>query len=378
MSNNKNKAINIMSSTPIIDSLSHGPMLWSQDLIEESNKMLAQNIDPWKIVQDLILLLAKKIVNEEQYYQQYKQAWNECRVDCVSWTLGPIHEKPYTFEGIFHDLSFLTYIIDNSPDLFLKVLKADDIARAIKENRKGIIMNLQNLEPIGDDISMLELFYMLGVRIGQLTLNTKNLIGTGSMARRDRGLTDFGKEVMDNMSKMGMVVDISHCGTQTSIDAAEYSDKPIMATHTSSKTVYEHPRAKNDDLFKAIAEKNGYVGVLIIQGFISKSLRPKISEWLDHVDYLVDLIGIDHVGIGSDFFGSDLPIPLAKKIDEFLIKLGMGPDQGGSFEFKTEEFESYTKFPNLIEGLVSRGYSEQEIKKIAGGNFLRVFKEVVG
>ncbi len=372
------KTSKIYSSGPIIDSLSHGPMIWSQDLMDEANKMLSQDVDPWKIVQEIILMLANKVVHDEPYYQQYKEAWNQCKVNCVSWTVGPVHEKPYTFEGVFHNYAFLTYMIEHRPDLFLKVLKARDIERAYKENKKGIIINLQNLEPIGSDLEMLELFYMLGIRVGQLTLNTKNLIGTGSMALRDRGLTEFGKEVIDRMKKLGIVVDISHCGPKTSLDAAEYARFPIMATHTSAKSVYDHPRAKNDELFKAIAEKHGYIGVLMIQGFISKSLHPKISEWLDHVDYLVELVGADHVGIGSDFFGSDLPIPLAQRIDQFMSKLGMGPEHGGSFEYKSEGFDSYTKFPNLIEGLISKGYSDSEIQKIAGGNFLRVFKTIVG
>ncbi|MHA1688904.1 MAG: membrane dipeptidase, partial [Promethearchaeota archaeon] len=163
--------------------MSHGPIIWSQDLIDLTNEKLSQEIDPWKIVQELILLVAKKIVNDDSYYQQYKQAWQECKVDCVSWTIGPIHEKPYTFDGIFHNLAFLTYIIDHHPDLFVKVLKTKDITDAIKQGKKGIIMNLQNLEPIGHDLNMLELFHMLGIRIAQLTLNTKNQIGTGCLAR---------------------------------------------------------------------------------------------------------------------------------------------------------------------------------------------------
>jgi len=376
--NNNQKIKNLVDSSIIIDSLSHGPILWSQDLIDLTNEKLSQEIDPWKIVQELILLVAKKIVNDDSYYQQYKQAWQECKVDCVSWTIGPIHKKPYTFDGIFHNLAFLIYIIDHHPELFVKVLKTKDITDAVKQGKKGIIMNLQNLEPIGRDLNMLELFHMLGIRIAQLTLNTKNQIGTGCLARRDRGLTQFGKEVIDKMEELGMIVDISHCGPQTSLDAIQYSGNPIMATHTSSKTVHDHPRAKSDEILKAIADKKGYIGVFFIQGFISKSLHPTIEEWLNHVDYLVNLMGIDCVGIGTDFFGSDLPVPLARKIDQNLSKLGMGPDQGGSFELKPEKFSSYMEFPNLIKGLASRGYSEQEIKKLAGENFMRVFKTVVG
>ena len=151
-----------------------------------------------------------------------------------------------------------------------------------------------------------------------------------------------------------------------------------MIIHTSAKNLYDHPRAKDDDLLKAVAEKGGYIGVLTIQGFISNKLKPNIDDWLEHVDYLVNLIGVDHVGIGTDYYGQSIPDKLAAKLDEFLSKLGMGPEHGGSFQYKMEGFENYAEFPNLIEGLLNRGYSDKDIKKIAGENFLRVFKRVIG
>ena len=191
-------------------------------------------------------------------------------------------------------------------------------------------------------------------------------------------MTDFGSDVIARMEKLGMVVDISHCGPQTSLDAIEHSKNPLMATHTSAKNLYDHPRAKDDNILHAIAEKGGYVGVFTIQGFISNKLEPTIDEWIDHIDYIVNLIGIDHVGLGTDYYGQAIPHQLAVILDEFLSKLGMGPEHGGGFQYKMKNFGDYEEFPNLIEGLKNRGYSNQEIKKIASENFLRVFRKVVG
>jgi membrane dipeptidase len=160
-----------------------------------------------------------------------------------------------------------------------------------------------------------------------------------------------------------------HCGIQTSKDALENSKDPIICSHTFSKTLYEHDRGKNDDLLQSIAEKGGYIGVLAGAGFLTTNLETKIDDWLNHVDHIGDLIGIDHVGIGTDFYGFSTPDNLAVKISEFLDNLGFRPEHKASFLTKVEGFETYAQFPNFIEGLSERGYSDQEIQQIAAGIF---------
>ncbi|MFB0563556.1 MAG: dipeptidase [Candidatus Lokiarchaeia archaeon] len=368
----------ILESIIIVDTLSHGPLVWSDSLVAASNDMLALGLSPWKIVQDLIVVAAKTIVEDDDYFEKYVDAWRESGVTCVSWTLGPIYEKPYSFDGVFHNYSFLAHILDNRRDFLVKVLKAEDVEKAFKEGKKGVILNFQSLEHIGNNPDLLDLYYMMGFRIMQLTYNYRNLIGNGCTERGDGGLSNFGLTVIDRINQLGALVDVSHCGPQTSMDAAENSKDPVLATHTFSKKLYEHDRGKTDELLNAIAEKGGYIGVLAVPGFLTSKPKTTIDDWLDHVDYIVNLVGVDHVGIGTDFYGFSLPEPLAVKISEFLEVLGFRPEHRASFAQKVEGFENYVKFPNLIEGLVTRGYSEQEIKKIAGENFLRVFRKVVG
>ena len=148
--------------------------------------------------------------------------------------------------------------------------------------------------------------------------------------------------------------------------------------NTFSKKLYEHDRGKPDDFLQAVAEKGGYIGVLAVAGFLTTREETTIDDWLDHVDYIVNLIGIDHVGIGTDFYGFSAPDNLAAKISEFLDILGFRPEHKASFLTKVKGFERYGKFPNFIKGLIERGYSDQEIKKIAGENFLRIFRKIVG
>jgi len=368
----------IIESSIVIDSLSHGPLVWTEDLVATSEKMLALGTPPWKIVQELVILFAKNVVSNDDYFAKYIEAWMESGVSCVSWTLGPIHEKPYSFDGVFHNYSYMTHILDNRKDFIVKVLKADDIERAYKDRKKSVILNLQNVEPIGSNLDMIDLYYMMGFRIMQLTLNSRTHIGCGCTARRDRGVTEFGLDVIDRINKLGILLDISHCGPQTSMDALNNSKDPVIASHTFSKKVYEHDRGANDEIIKAIAEKGGYLGVLTICGFLTSNPKTTIEDWLNHVEYIVNLVGVDYVGIGTDFFGNSLPDALAIKIGEFLDKLGFRPEHKASFLQKMKGFEDYIKFPNLIEGLITRGYSNQEIKKIIGENFLRVFRKVVG
>ena len=112
----------ILESSIIIDTLSHGPLLWSDDLIKANDEMLAREMNPWDVIPILVLQFAKNVVNNDEYFSKYDEAWKESGVSCVSWTLGPLYSKPYSFDGVFHNFSFMTYILDNRPDLFIKVL----------------------------------------------------------------------------------------------------------------------------------------------------------------------------------------------------------------------------------------------------------------
>jgi membrane dipeptidase len=374
-----NERVNeILSSNIIIDTLSHGPLPWSDDLIKACDEMLAKDMNPWDIIPQLVIKFAYNVVNNPQYYDNYVNEWMKCGVDCVSWTVGPLYSKPYSFEGVFHNFSFMTYILDHRKDFFMKILKTADFEKAKRENKKGILLSFQSMQHIGTNIDLIELYYLQGVRVMQLTYNTKNAVGTGCTARRDRGLTEFGLDVVNKMNELGIIVDVSHCGMQTSMDAAINSKDPIIASHTFSKHLYDHDRGKTDEFLQTVAEKGGYIGVLAVPGFLTTNTKTTINDWLDHVDYIVKLIGIDHVGIGTDFYGFSVPENLAIKIGEFMEVLGFRPEHRASFLDKIEGFEKYAKFPNLIKGLIDRGYNDQEISKLAGLNFLNLFKKVVG
>ncbi len=369
---------NLLESLTIIDTLSHGPIPWTEDLVKYSDNMIAEGVNPWDIIPKIVIKFAENVVLDNDYYKIYKDSWEKSNVDCVSWTVGPLYSSPYSFEGVFHNFSFMTYLFDHRSDFLVKVLKSDDIISAKKEGKKAIILNFQSMQHIGEDIDLVKLYYMQGVRVMQLTYNTKNPVGTGCTARRDRGLTEFGNDVVKKMNELGAIVDVSHCGIQTTLDAIEMSEYPVIASHTFAKELYEHDRGKTDEIIKNIADKGGYIGVLTVPGFIGDDAEITIDHWLNHIDYIANLVGIDYVGIGTDYYGFSVPDNLAIKIGEFIEILGFRPEHKASFLTKMKGFENYAKFPNLIEGLINRGYSDEDIQKIAGDNFLRVFRKVVG
>jgi membrane dipeptidase len=260
----------------------------------------------------------------------------------------------------------------------VKVVKADDIERAFEEGKRAIILNFQNLDHIGSDLELLDRFYEMGFRVMQLTYNSQNRIGFGCTEEVDLGLSDFGRSVVDRLNELGVMVDVSHCGDRTSMDAVLHSEKPVVCTHTFAKSLYEHDRGKDDDLLRAIAAREGYIGILAVPGFLTPESKTTVGDFLDHLDYVVNLVGLERVGLGTDFFGFSVPERLAEKIDALMGTLGFRPEHRASFAKKIEGFEDYTSFPNLIAGLRERGYDDDQVEMLAGGNFLRVFRAVVG
>jgi len=271
----------------------------------------------------------------------------------------------------------------DSLDYLVKATTFKDIERAKADGKHAIIMGFQDSDHFGRDLDKLQLFYDLGIRIIQLTYNLRNLVGSGCTERADGGLSLFGVEVVKRMNELGILVDVSHCGYQTTMDAIEISSVPVAVTHSFSREVYEHARAKTDEQIQALAAKNGYFGVVTVPFFLSdlSQKQTSLNDVLDHIEHVAGIMGIDRVGIGTDYAG---PIPepmatrMATRMKESLALSGWREEHQITADAVVEGFGEWREWPNITRGLVSRGYSEDEIKGILGGNFLRIFKEIVG
>ena len=240
--------------------------------------------------------------------------------------------------------------------------------------RVGIILGIQNSEHFRkvDDV---DYFYGLGQRVSQLTYNARTLIGNGSTERRDEGVSDFGVSIIERMNKLGMAVDVSHCGDKTTLDAFELSKKPVLITHSNCRALNpNHPRCKTDEAIKAMAAKGGVMGITEVRMFVSAKEPTGVGAMLDHYDYVAKLVGVEHVGVGSDI---DLLGYDAMPAEEYKqLKAGYKSTYGFRDKIDLDGY-NFAKRPfDLAEGLIRRKYSDANIGAILGGNFRRVVKEI--
>lgn len=279
-------------------------------------------------------------------------------------------ETPYLFEDILVELGFLLKDIERHSNVARRVSKTDDILTAKKDGKIGIIPILENLG-IGNILDRLDMYYGFGIRMGGLTYSHRNYIGDGQDERYDSGLSEFGLDVVQRMNELGMVIDLAHSGFRTAMDAIEVSNDPVVFSHAGSYTLRQTKRHRKDEEVKAMAEKGGVIGVLAVPNSYSDNEKQGIDDVLDHLDYLVKLVGADHVGVGTDMmFGDHVG----------LHRLLMSRDEGlQSLPAKyMVGMESPSEGFNYVRGMIARGYSDQEIEKIMGGNAIRVLREVVG
>jgi len=251
---------------------------------------------------------------------------------------------------------------------------ADDIVQAKKEGKVCVIMGSQNGKILEDDVSLVRIFHQLGMRIIQLAYAEQNYIGSGG-DDVDAGISTFGRKIIDEMNKVGILVDVSHCGDKTVMDAIKCSQKPIAITHANPRKLINHHRNKTDEQMLACAEKGGVIGLTAWTSIttVKKGVRPTLEDFLDLVDYVVKLVGIDHVAFGLDLtpnweydrtdyeeWTKRYPTLAPLKFEERLV----------------DGLENVSKVKDISKGLVARGYSDEDILKILGGNLLELFRKV--
>jgi len=240
-------------------------------------------------------------------------------------------------------------IAENSHELTL-ITSRQDLLRIRQEHRIGIVLSIEGGEALADDLGVLRCFYRLGVRSIGLTWNQRNSLADGvGEGESAGGLSSLGRQVVKEMNRLGMLIDVSHLAEKGFWDVLEVTNRPIIASHSNCQAICPHPRNLNDDQIKALARNGGVMGINFAPDFISAK-HANLEILLDHIDHVVQLVGPKHVGLGSDFDG----------IDNIV-----------------EGLEDVSKLPAITHGLVRRGYSDQDITDILGGNFWRVMMEVL-
>jgi membrane dipeptidase len=263
--------------------------------------------------------------------------------------------------------------VGRNSDAFTLIGRAQDMDRAKAQGKVGVIIGLQNAEQFRE-AKEVKTFYQLGLRCAQLTYNSQNLIGSGSTDRIDGGVSDFGAEIVEAMNEAGMLVDVSHSGPKTTLDAIEISKGPIAITHSNCKALLDHPRLKSDEAIKACAAKGGVMGITGVRMFVRGKEPTTIEHLVDHIDHVRNIAGIEHVGIGSDadIWGyDDMPADQNK-----MLRGSYKSSYAFRDKLDTDGFDHPKKTYDLAETLIRRGYSDAHIQLVLGGNFRRLLGQV--
>ena len=358
----------------IIDTLSGEPTVFSPLMLARLDDLVLRQAPTADVLEEMDRLATDALVRGD--LPEYWEWWETSGVDVVSNTVGPFGRIPFSYESALAGLAQMTRKFDGT-DRLVKVTRARDIERARAETKSGVILNFQNTTHFGLDLDALDLFYDLGVRVIQLTYNSRNFVGDGCTERSDGGLSHFGLQVIKRMNERGILIDLSHCGLRTTMDAIGASARPVAITHSFSRELSPHDRGKTAEIMRALAERDGYFGVLIVPFFITPEPGATVEHFVAHVDRVVEIMGIDRVGIGTDW-GAIFPKSLEAMLDAEMLKFGFRPEHRTSWGARVEGYQSWRDWPNITRALVWRGYSDDEIRKLLGTNFLRIFRDVVG
>jgi membrane dipeptidase len=277
-------------------------------------------------------------------------------------------------------LEYDRYLREN-PDLFVKATSVADVDTARQSGRMAVFYLYQNSIQFGEDLDRIDMFYRLGLRSSQLTYNERNFVGVGCRAetggRPDTGgLTAFGRETIDRMNEIGMLVDLSHANEQTMAHAIAHSRMPVHNSHTGCNDLYPHIRNMSDANMRAMADRGGVVGVCQLRPFLTNDKPGTLDDYLKHVDHAVQVAGIEHVCIGSD-----RDHRVIEMSDDYIAELRQ--EEGSQVEnselpYFIPELNGPSRMSAVWDGLVARGYSEDDVEKIMGTNLYRLYGEVIG
>jgi membrane dipeptidase len=324
-----------------------------------------------------------RFVLHEREREEFMNAWKASGVTCVIQNAG---EEGNEIHRLLKRLARFTYTTDMMCDFVGKAVVPDDIVRAKEANKHALYFTgngvpmPQDWVSVEEELRYIRVFYQLGIRMMHLTYNRRNMIGDGCGETTDCGLSDFGRAVVKEMNRVGVIVDIAHSGWQTSLEAAQLSEKPMVASHSTIASLHHHIRSKPDNVVRAIADTDGYLGVCCIPRFLGSS--GDIAAMMNHIDYMVKKFGSKHVAIGTDVaYTSQYAAEENRKITSYRRPRNRWQALWPEDDFQETSFMKqsmqWTNWPLFTVGMVQMGYSDQDIQGILGGNTLRVAKAAI-
>lgn len=277
-------------------------------------------------------------------------------------------------------LGYWHHLCRQRPDLRL-IRSADDIRQAKAQGQLGLILHFQGTEPLDRSLDLIDAYKALGVGVIQLTYNKRCHVGDGCEEPVDGGLSRYGRQVVRRLNEVGIIVDCSHTGLKTSMDAIETSAEPVILSHANAYGVHPVSRNAPDELLRAIAATGGVIGIVGYPAFVSADQAPTLAQYVDHVEYIAGLVGIDHVGLGIDYYVGQHPISSdSEAMAMYDRDIALGNWSSEVYPpppyYYPKGMETPDKLPALTEALLARGFSAGDVRKVLGENWLRVYKAV--
>ena len=304
----------------------------------------------------------------EEIFQRYKSSG--INVFHHAFGLG----GPNSYDQAISYFGMVNALIAGADQYLMRIDSPGDFGRVKASGKVAILPGLQNSEHFRRPAEV-AVFHALGQRISQLTYNSRNLIGNGSTERRDEGISDFGVAMIDQMNKVGMAIDTSHCGDRTTLDAFELSKKPVLITHSNARALAPgHPRCKSDDAIRAVGKAGSVMGITGVRNFVKNSEPTTIEDVINHFDHVKKLIGPQHLAVGSD-----MDLDGYDDLDAAMNRQ-LRAQYKDTYAFREkidiEGLDHPKRMFDLTDGLIRRGYTDPEIRGILGGNFVRVLTEI--
>jgi len=298
-------------------------------------------------------------------------------IDVIKLTLGGINSD---FARTVADIAQVQQLIEVHPDYFTQVRVASDMARAKRAGKLGIILSFESADMLGGQLSSLEVFRGLGVRVMQLSYNRKSPFAAGVMEPGAGGLTALGRDAVREMNRLGIAIDLSHANPATTADALSVSAQPVVMTHAGCAAVHAHPRAKTDEQLRALAAKGGVVGIFDLPYLTASPRQPTVDDYMAHLEHALKVAGEDHVGIGSDVgiepfdTGPKGMAEFAKEVEERRAAGLSAPEEDRPVY--VEGLNVPRRIEIIADRLLRGGHSATVTEKVIGGNFARVFTQI--
>ena len=331
--------------------------------------------------------LVRDIQTSDEARRMYLDMWRESGVTVACGTYSGSHKPGQAYDSAIRKIANAHGIVAACPDEMMLIRSSADVLQAHRDDKFGVLIDFQNTLPIADELDRIPTFYNLGLRMVQLTYNLNNLVGDGCTDAIKGGLSLYGREMVRRLNEMNILVDVSHCSEQVGWDAMAVSTAPVIVSHSAAKGVAFHDRGKTDELARAVAEQGGYFGVVTLPGFIRDTPGGTLDDVVRQIEHLVNVCGIDHVGLGTDKAG---PGPGTSSLVEYPDSMSQSvPGEFDWVGFRTDEhrlgpeydmdgFKKFSDWPNITVKLAEAGFTEEELRKLLGMNYLRVFEQVVG